>query len=128
MLDLIPVAPVPYEVHQNCGCYHYYVQYHQKREKPSVRLEVLNRTNDGFEIAAEDLKLRGPGEILGVRQSGELAFAIGDVFADSKVLTQAAEAASEILQKDAALSAPEHCKLLNKLQLYMNEGRKKLNI
>lgn len=100
----------------------------EDREKPSVRLEVLNRTNDGFEIAAEDLKLRGPGEILGVRQSGELAFAIGDVFADSKVLTQAAEAASEILQKDAVLSAPEHCKLLNKLQLYMNEGLKKLNI
>lgn len=100
----------------------------EDREKPSVRLEVLNRTNDGFEIAAEDLKLRGPGEILGVRQSGELAFSIGDVFADSQVLTHAAEAVSEILQKDHGLTAPEHRKLLNKLAIYMNEGLKKLNI
>ena len=100
----------------------------EDREKPSVRLEVLNRTNDGFEIAAEDLKLRGPGEILGVRQSGELAFSIGDVFADSQVLTHAAEAVSEILQKDHGLTAPEHRNLLNKLAIYMNEGLKKLNI
>ncbi len=44
------------------------------------RLDILNRSNDGFYIASEDLKLRGPGDIFGVRQSGDLEFRIGDVF------------------------------------------------
>ena len=46
----------------------------------SKRLEVLKKTNDGFEIASEDLKLRGPGDIFGIRQSGELGFAVGDIY------------------------------------------------
>lgn len=57
------------------------------------RLEILNKSNDGFFIAAEDLKLRGPGDLFGIKQSGDLDFKLGDVFQDSAVLKQAAEAA-----------------------------------
>lgn len=57
------------------------------------RLDILNQSNDGFFIASEDLKLRGPGDFFGVRQSGELQFRLGDVYTDATVLKQASEAA-----------------------------------
>ncbi len=57
------------------------------------RLDILNQSNDGFFIASEDLKLRGPGDFFGVRQSGELQFRLGDVYTDASVLKQASEAA-----------------------------------
>ena len=59
------------------------------------RLEILNHSNDGFFIASEDLKLRGPGEFFGVRQSGELAFKLGDVYTDAEILREASEAAKK---------------------------------
>lgn len=62
------------------------------KEKAKSRLEVLNHSNDGFEIAAKDLKLRGPGDFFGIRQSGEMEFQLGDVYNDSEVLKLAAEA------------------------------------
>lgn len=55
------------------------------------RLEVLNKSNDGFFVASEDLKLRGPGDFFGIRQSGILDFKLGDIFQDSDVLTIASE-------------------------------------
>ena len=65
------------------------------KKETSKRLEILNHSNDGFEIAAQDLKLRGPGEFFGVRQSGELAFSVADVYADADVLKEAAQAVKE---------------------------------
>lgn len=59
------------------------------------RLEILNHSNDGFFIASEDLKLRGPGEFFGVRQSGELAFRLGDIYTDADLLKMAADAAKK---------------------------------
>ncbi len=56
------------------------------------RLEILNRSNDGFFIAEEDLRLRGPGDLFGVRQSGEMEFAIADIYADAAVLKEVSEA------------------------------------
>ncbi len=56
------------------------------------RLDILNQSNDGFFIASEDLKLRGPGEFFGVRQSGELEFLLADVYADAAILKQASDA------------------------------------
>ena len=50
------------------------------------RLEILNHSNDGFYIASEDLKLRGPGDIFGIRQSGELEFKLADIFTDAGLL------------------------------------------
>ena len=64
-----------------------------KGKETKKRLEVLNQSNDGFYIASEDLKLRGPGDLFGIRQSGVLEFRMGDVFQDSRVLEQASEAA-----------------------------------
>lgn len=62
-----------------------------------ARLDILNHSNDGFEIAGEDLKMRGPGDVFGIRQSGVLQFAVGDVFTDNMILKEAAEAANIIL-------------------------------
>jgi len=63
-----------------------------KNSKNSERLEILNKSNDGFYVASEDLKLRGPGDFFGIRQSGILDFKIGDIFQDAKVLKDASEA------------------------------------
>ena len=55
------------------------------------RLKVLCETNDGFKIANEDMKLRGPGELNGIRQSGELNFGLGDVVDDADIMMLAAD-------------------------------------
>jgi ATP-dependent DNA helicase RecG len=60
------------------------------------RLEILNKSNDGFFIAGEDLRLRGPGDIFGIRQSGEMDFRLGDIFTDANVLKEAAEAVKSL--------------------------------
>lgn len=64
------------------------------------RLSILRDTNDGFKIASEDLRLRGPGDLFGIRQSGLLNFRLGDVFQDAKILQMANEAADEILKNE----------------------------
>ena len=69
-------------------------------EKTSERLGILAKTTDGFEIASYDLKTRGPGELFGVRQSGDFAFKIADVFADADLLAEASNLCDEILAKD----------------------------
>ncbi|MBP3735564.1 MAG: ATP-dependent DNA helicase RecG [Lachnospiraceae bacterium] len=67
------------------------------RQKPK-RLEILEKTNDGFVIAEEDLKLRGPGDFFGVRQSGELGFVLADIYEDADVLKKAAACAERHLK------------------------------
>jgi ATP-dependent DNA helicase RecG len=67
-----------------------------KSKETKKRLDVLNKSNDGFYIASEDLKLRGPGDLFGIRQSGILEFKLGDIFQDAKILQQASEAAEEL--------------------------------
>ena len=64
-----------------------------EQEETSKRLEILNKSNDGFFIAGEDLKLRGPGDLFGIRQSGQLEFRIGDIYQDADVLKAASDAA-----------------------------------
>lgn len=70
-----------------------------QREKPK-RLAILEKTNDGFEIAEQDLKLRGPGDLFGIRQSGEMGFHLADIYEDADILTKAAGYADEVLGKD----------------------------
>ncbi|MCI5869386.1 MAG: ATP-dependent DNA helicase RecG [Dorea sp.] len=72
-----------------------------KSKETKERLEILNRSNDGFKIASEDLRLRGPGDLFGIRQSGLMNFRLGDVYQDAKVLQMANEAANEITDIDA---------------------------
>lgn len=92
------------------------------------RLEVLNKTNDGFKIASEDLKMRGPGDFFGIRQSGDLAFQLADVYQDARELQQAAEEASALLADDPKLSRPEHEKLRARLERYLSEDAGRLNL
>lgn len=75
-------------------------------ERAQKRLEILNKSNDGFLIASEDLKLRGPGDFFGIRQSGLLEFKLGDIYQDSGILKAASEEARRLLLEDPDLSAP----------------------
>ncbi len=78
-----------------------------------TRLETMVRTNDGFEIAEVDLKLRGPGDIMGTQQSGVLNLRIADVVKDKAILQQARYHAKKVLQNDPALQHPEHSMVLD---------------
>lgn len=69
-------------------------------EKARERLEIMNRSNDGFYIAGEDLKLRGPGDVFGVRQSGEMQFELADIYRDADMLTAANAAAEGLTQEE----------------------------
>ena len=73
-----------------------------------VRIETMVRTNNGFEIAEQDLKLRGPGDLMGTQQSGVLDLLIADIAKDGELLKQARETAIEILKNDPELTKPEN--------------------
>lgn len=96
-----------------------------KSKETKERLEILNHSNDGFFIAGEDLRLRGPGDLFGIRQSGILDFQTADVFQDTKLLQAAGTTAEEILAEDPELACPEHAGLRkcieDKLQQIMLE-------
>ena len=92
------------------------------------RLDILNRSNDGFYIASEDLKLRGPGELLGVRQSGAMEFKIGDIYSDSEILKEAGKAVSRIKREDPELEQPCHRELKKRLNSYMKNELKNLSL
>ncbi len=91
------------------------------REEASERLLTLSRSNDGFEIAAEDLKLRGPGEYFGDRQSGDLNFHIADIYEDEKLLKEASSDAAEILKIDPELTMEAHYGIRKRVLQYMKE-------
>ena len=71
-----------------------------KSKETRERLEILNKTNDGFKIAGEDLRLRGPGDLFGIRQSGLMDFQLGDIYQDAKILKEANEAADWLLKNE----------------------------
>lgn len=90
-----------------------------KSERPETmeRLKILNESNDGFYIAGKDLALRGPGDLFGIRQSGDLQFTLGDIYRDAAVLQSASEWADRVLAEDAALSGEEYAALKRSLTL-----------
>ena len=91
----------------------------QNSEKSKQRLQILAHSNDGFDIAEQDLRLRGPGDIFGVRQSGALDFAIADIYEDGALLREAAEDAAFVLKTDAELTLPEHGELRKALDRFL---------
>lgn len=91
------------------------------------RLEILNKSNDGFFISSEDLKLRGPGDLFGFRQSGLLEFKIGDIFTDAAILQAASDAANE-LRTGRLSDTEEYAELKKKLQLYMEQDLASLSL
>lgn len=88
----------------------------------SKRLEILGKSNDGFYIAAKDLKLRGPGDLFGIRQSGLMEFRIGDIYNDANILKNASEAAAQILALDPDLSLEQNLPLKEQLDFCREDG------
>ena len=81
---------------------------HKLSNESKIRLETMCKTNDGFEIAEVDLKLRGPGDIMGKQQSGVLNLQIADLVKDKDILVIARNEAIKLLKKDSSMSLPEH--------------------
>ena len=92
------------------------------------RLEVLNQSNDGFKIASEDLRLRGPGDFFGIRQSGDLAFQLADIYQDAPVLQQASEAVASILDEDPDLAMESHAILQRKMDQFLEDKIDRMNL
>ena len=91
-----------------------------KKKETLQRLEVLNRSNDGFYIANEDLKLRGPGDFFGVRQSGMMDFILADVYADADIMKQAADAVKLLEEEGFDFSAIKNSRLEKQISLAHN--------
>ena len=78
------------------------------KEEARRRLEVLEETSDGFRIAEEDLRLRGPGEVFGTRQHGLPELKVANLIEDFELLRLARRDAAEIVEEDPGLNAPHH--------------------
>lgn len=98
------------------------------QDEAKERLEILSKSNDGFFIASEDLKLRGPGDIFGVRQSGDIEFKLGDIFTDANILKTVSEEVNRLLDDDPELEREEHVDLNRKLQAYLEKSYDSLNL
>ena len=97
---------------------------HQLSSDSKTRMETMVRTNDGFEIAEVDLKLRGPGDLMGTQQSGVLNLQIADIVRDRDILQLARHHAVKILKEDAPMEKPEH----HAMRIAFIELSKKKNI
>lgn len=96
-----------------------------RSEDARRRLRIMEKTNDGFLIAEEDLSLRGPGEFMGTRQSGLPDFRIANLIRDGKILSEAKESAFSLVENDPLLEKPEH-KGLREVLVKRWEGRLEL--
>ena len=96
-------------------------------EEARLRLEALVRTSDGFEIAEVDLRIRGPGQLLGTRQHGMPEFKVGDLLSDQKILHWARQDAKEILERDPHLEEERHAILKENL-IMIKERREALYV
>jgi ATP-dependent DNA helicase RecG len=85
------------------------------------RLQIFANCSDGFTLAEEDLKIRGPGQVLGIQQWGELHFRVADLGVDLSILMKAREIARDVLQRDPELTLPEHGLLRDTLFRQWNE-------
>lgn len=95
---------------------------HKLSSDSKTRLETMCKTNDGFEIAEVDLKLRGPGDIMGTQQSGVLNLQIADLVKDKDILQMARHYAIKLLKEDPFMTKPEHQKLR---EVFIELGKKK---
>jgi ATP-dependent DNA helicase RecG len=99
-----------------------------KSKESRQRLEVLEKSNDGFFIANEDLRLRGPGDIFGIRQSGILGFALGDVYQDGKLLREVNRLVNRLTATDSKLEMEENLPLARGLLKYTEKHVDKLTL
>lgn len=99
-----------------------------KTEEGKQRMAAMVNSTDGFNLAEEDLRLRGPGEFLGVRQSGLPEFKIADIIRDRRAMECARQEALELVEKDPGLQLPEHRLLAKVLYEKYGKNEKLLNI
>lgn len=92
-------------------------------DEAKERLKVLHETTDGFAIAEEDLRIRGPGDIAGVQQAGYLRFRVADLSRDMAIMNQARADAFDLLERDPTGSSPESASLRNAFSVAQVEGR-----
>lgn len=90
-----------------------------KNKETRERLEILNKSNDGFFIANQDLSLRGPGDFFGIRQSGDMSFKLGDIYTDATTLKLTADILNEIDNGELSLNSGERERLDRKLDNYL---------
>ena len=93
----------------------------QESEEARERLSVLAGSNDGFYIAREDLKLRGQGDLFGVRQSGDQLFALADIFEDAAILQEAGEEAKTFTGEELALLYKKNRRLRGRIERYLGQ-------
>lgn len=105
------------------GGYQSYCIFMLGREGKEIRerMGIMEKTNDGFLIAKEDLRLRGPGDLFGVRQSGEMEFKMADVFSDASILQEAYEAAKQFGEDDMKLMCKKYKHLRDKIFDYCQD-------
>ena len=98
------------------------------QEGTQERLDILNRSNDGFYIASEDLKLRGPGDFFGIRQSGDMEFKLADIYTDAGLLKTVSEEVNRILDEDPTLEGEEYAALKERLEASLSQIYERLNL
>ena len=98
----------------------------QKSDAVTERLMILGRSTDGFEIAEKDFAMRGPGDLLGIRQSGDAMFRIADISKDGEILKLAGETAASVFKDDPALISEEYRRLGSALEQYMSANERKI--
>ena len=98
------------------------------QEGTQERLDILNRSNDGFYIASEDLKLRGPGDFFGIRQSGDMEFKLADIYTDAGLLKTVPEEVNRILDEDPTLEGEEYAALKERLEASLSQSYERLNL
>lgn len=94
---------------------------HKLSSDSKTRLETMVSTTDGFQIAEVDLKLRGPGDLMGTRQSGVMDLRLADIVKDNQILAIAREAAQKLLDKDVTIDLPEHAAVKRVMNFLQNK-------
>ena len=100
----------------------------QESEAITKRMEILNRSNDGFEIAEKDFELRGPGDLMGIRQSGDAVFRLADPASDREIVKAAGELAASYMAEDPMLAGQELAPVRKRLDRYLSESAKTITL
>ena len=90
---------------------------------PKTRLQAMTESNDGFALSEVDLKLRGPGDMMGTRQSGLIEFKIADLVKDQEILLHARRLAAKIVEKDPDLKEKDNLRLAKALVQLKSQKR-----
>lgn len=99
-----------------------------KSKEAQKRLDILNKSNDGFFIASQDMKLRGPGDFFGVRQSGDMDFNIADIYTDADILKNASEAVEKMEAGEFEMSGEEKDIYVQEIEKCIKKAYSSINL